>query len=281
MMVASRKTALAPNQRTVEINEMIVDISTLRVSNRQVTLALFRQLPERQFLSVSNENPCEFGMTGKPWGIVRYNFDDYRHKEGFHMVFENNGILYRDYLTKNSFDKYSKNLKTSLDVAQEVVQEIGEALLVYSCLNKEKLDFKFTYTPNSKCFVCKAKNGQTFHFYINENSFDDYGDPYGFPYTAFKYNEDRLEIMASLWKKDSDNECLAVSNLSIYAELNFLDEDEDDEDECEKIYLAGLEAYHDCFKTLNIKKEMFFQTKKIFPKYISELSEMPQLFIAV
>jgi hypothetical protein len=62
-------------KRGIRVQEAVVrtatvEIKTLTVGGRQVTLALFRQLPYSSIIDAST-----LGLRGVPWGTVNYHFD--------------------------------------------------------------------------------------------------------------------------------------------------------------------------------------------------------------
>ncbi len=57
------------------IHTATVEVKTLTISGRQVTLSVFRQLPQ-QSLFVFNESDCSISLAGVPWGRVHYFPDE-------------------------------------------------------------------------------------------------------------------------------------------------------------------------------------------------------------
>lgn len=77
--------------QTAELNTATVQINTLTVSGKQVTLAVFRQLTEARLI---NEDGA---FTGTPWGTVNYHPDRCAdHKAHWHVVFQVGDELRRD-----------------------------------------------------------------------------------------------------------------------------------------------------------------------------------------
>lgn len=68
--------------RTASLETMAVTIQSLHVNGKQMTLAVFRQLPRVDF--------CPARHTA--WGTVRYKFDNASRW----LVFEHHGRLFRD-----------------------------------------------------------------------------------------------------------------------------------------------------------------------------------------
>jgi hypothetical protein len=76
----------------VTIKQVEVSIKVLKIGNKQVTLAVFRQLPEEQIIDYDTGT-----FLGQPWGRVNYHPDSECQKmpAHFHVVWEKEGKLYR------------------------------------------------------------------------------------------------------------------------------------------------------------------------------------------
>jgi hypothetical protein len=75
------------------IHTATVEVKTLTISGKQVTLAVFRQLPEREIIDPQTGNLC-----GIPWGLVNYHFKDceaWMKDDHLHVVWQSGGVLYR------------------------------------------------------------------------------------------------------------------------------------------------------------------------------------------
>lgn len=75
-----------------EIRTATVEIKTLTVSGKQVTLAVFRQLPRRPLIAKDKT------LNGEPWGIVNYHPDKAcaRRDRHLHVVWQDGPELCRD-----------------------------------------------------------------------------------------------------------------------------------------------------------------------------------------
>jgi hypothetical protein len=77
-----------------EIGTATVEIKTLTVSGKQVTLAVFRQLRERPLISFDD------GLTlnGNPWGVVEYHPDGKACAKGehIHVIWSSENGIFRD-----------------------------------------------------------------------------------------------------------------------------------------------------------------------------------------
>jgi hypothetical protein len=76
----------------VSINQVTVEIKVLKIGNRQVTLAVFRQLQEEDIFNFDTSE-----LNGKPWGWVNYHPDDgscYK-SEHYHIIWQKGNELRR------------------------------------------------------------------------------------------------------------------------------------------------------------------------------------------
>ena len=88
-------------QRNLSLRTATVTIRTLTIDNKQMTLAVFRQLPELGRLIVDNKLDNEISL----WGIVRYKIKDGDDSTDVWVVAEEDGTLYRAaYPDHMSFD---------------------------------------------------------------------------------------------------------------------------------------------------------------------------------
>lgn len=76
--------------RTAEISTAAVEIKTLTIQGKQVTLAVFRQLRERELVAEDGT------LNGVPWGAVNYHPDKCGDApEHVHIVWQDGSELYR------------------------------------------------------------------------------------------------------------------------------------------------------------------------------------------
>lgn len=109
----AEQKAIISGEKVATIRQVSVEINTLRVSNKQVTQSVFRQIPEvpiAYLFTATLEGsdaiikPSPYLKRSKIWGIVRYDFDRYKcvHQESAHVVFQGRGdILYRAWAYKS------------------------------------------------------------------------------------------------------------------------------------------------------------------------------------
>lgn len=85
------------NDAPVEVTTMTVSVHTLRVGRKQVSLSMFRQLPEADVFTDETHS----GLRAQPWGIVRYRWGD-QPDSAFHVVFVLDGALHRCLVTRDA-----------------------------------------------------------------------------------------------------------------------------------------------------------------------------------
>ena len=86
--------------KNASLDTLAVTIKTLHVNGKQMTLAVFRQLP------IKNED-----KNSELWGIVRYFIKD---SGDIWLVFSDNGVLYRRALDLNKPTFYDLNKQKKL-----------------------------------------------------------------------------------------------------------------------------------------------------------------------
>ena len=108
--------AQAPKGKPVEILPVTVSIRILTVNNKQMTLSVFRQLPEKKAYD------DQWNSIGNWWGRVNYEFANY--KGGFWIVFESEGILHKCWVDSEEVDgdSYTK------EIASEVMKTLFKKL---------------------------------------------------------------------------------------------------------------------------------------------------------
>jgi len=111
------KFTQTPQGKSVEIQSMTVSIQVMAVNNKQMTLSVFRQLPEKKCFDEQGY------AVGNWWGSVNYLFGDY--KNGFWIVFELDGVLYRNW--SNKIITYIQNMG---DKKKEIESSIARSIKI-------------------------------------------------------------------------------------------------------------------------------------------------------
>jgi hypothetical protein len=87
------------------VKTMTVEIKSMVVSGKQMTLAVFRQLPLRELIVAKEDadDPDQMlpALDGVPWGLVNYYWKDL-DPNALHIVWERDGILYRSLTTRKA-----------------------------------------------------------------------------------------------------------------------------------------------------------------------------------
>ena len=108
----------------IAVQTMTVSVNTMRVGKKQVTLSMFKQLPEADIFTDKFQN----SITCQPWGVVRYYWGDY-HTKGFHVVFVMDGALHRCFVSKVygfNNDYYIKDHPSYIDNSRLIKAFTGE-----------------------------------------------------------------------------------------------------------------------------------------------------------
>ena len=77
------------NIEDVSLKSMSVEIRALTVSGKQMTLSVFRQLPEKSILD------DQLNLIGIPWGRVLYFWGAEKDCKGFQVVWQSRDTLFR------------------------------------------------------------------------------------------------------------------------------------------------------------------------------------------
>lgn len=109
--------------REATVKTATVEIKTLSVSGRQVTLSVFRQIPEGMLV-----DPATLNLRGIPWGKVNYRWGDCAQKgeEHLHIVWQEGLELRRSCIEPNIRDQDGVRTRlTRWNNQREMLNEIG------------------------------------------------------------------------------------------------------------------------------------------------------------
>jgi hypothetical protein len=87
-----------PKQKLVSVDEvsvskLSVEIKTISVGRRQMSMGLFRQLPREALIDIDDD---ELRLNGMPWGRVNYHWDGcYRPPTSVHNSYEHVHVLWQ------------------------------------------------------------------------------------------------------------------------------------------------------------------------------------------
>lgn len=113
------------NPQNATIKTASVEIKVLTLNGKQVTLALFRQLPEKSLIDFNT-----FQLNGIPWGHINYHPDQCREERTHvHVLWQFQSTLYR-----------SKIFKTADEPTLRQNAEFAKCLYAAALANREQLD---------------------------------------------------------------------------------------------------------------------------------------------
>jgi hypothetical protein len=95
---------VALNVSQVQVKTAAIEIKTLILEKKQVTLSVFRQVSNEELLNCNN---LQYSLNGIPWGTINYFFGDNKDKDDsqyMHIVWQKGNELRRCVVAK-SFDK--------------------------------------------------------------------------------------------------------------------------------------------------------------------------------
>lgn len=79
------------NKRHAVVHTASIDVKIMRLDKKQVTMSVFRQLPERSIFA----DEVSISLRGTPWGIVRYVWKDCPEWADCHLVWQQDDELFR------------------------------------------------------------------------------------------------------------------------------------------------------------------------------------------
>lgn len=113
----------------VSIQTATITIQTMVIGKRQVTLSVFRQLPEADYLD--NETG---EANGTAWGTVNYYWGD-QDRDDIHVVWQDGERLCRDLVPQNWRNSSARDIAIDrLETAQLRIADAGNAILIAGLL---------------------------------------------------------------------------------------------------------------------------------------------------
>jgi hypothetical protein len=94
--MGKRLQTVAEHVTDITISTATVDIQVMRIGTKQMTLAVFRQLPEMDIFDQWGD------LLAPPWGWVNYDRDGHSAKP---FVFSYEGVLYRYKIDLQPYDR--------------------------------------------------------------------------------------------------------------------------------------------------------------------------------
>jgi hypothetical protein len=80
------------HQAGAVVHTATVDVQVMRLDRRQMTLAVFRQLPERDIFRDGGPTPS---LLGRPWGRVLYTWNGSPEYADYYLIWSDGTRLYR------------------------------------------------------------------------------------------------------------------------------------------------------------------------------------------
>ena len=126
------------NRLTATVHTTTVEIKTLQIGNKMVTLTLFRQIPEACIICpVGDGKTPKFGLIGEVWGVINYVWKGCEEWARCHLLWQYEGKLYRTQLANPEDEDY--DLCDFMDHYElyemgrdcgivDMYEEVGEAL---------------------------------------------------------------------------------------------------------------------------------------------------------
>ncbi len=91
------------------IKQVSIEVKVIKIDNKHMTLAVFRQLPEKPILDVLTGE-----LTGTPWGRVNYCPDCKNTFPHFHVVWQKGNELCRTTIENRWMSGPSENIREEL-----------------------------------------------------------------------------------------------------------------------------------------------------------------------
>lgn len=81
------------NKNHVVVHTATIDVKVLRIEKKQVTMSVFRQIPEENLFRLDDRGWLL--VDGDPWGVVHYVWNDSPRWARKYLVFQRDGKLFR------------------------------------------------------------------------------------------------------------------------------------------------------------------------------------------
>lgn len=132
-----------------------IEIKTLTLGNKQMTLAVFRQLPEKDII---DQVACE--LRGIPWGTINYHTDCKDEAEHLHVIWQEENKLYRAKV-------YSKiHLQRGYEAALSDVREAFKIFTAVMTLNEDWKPESPQKDRDGDCRIGWKHQGETYEFWL-------------------------------------------------------------------------------------------------------------------
>jgi hypothetical protein len=269
------------NVEKAQIKTTAVEIKTLTVSGKQVTLSVFRQIPEEELVDWET-----MSLKGVPWGNINYFWKDNGNEDFFHLLWQKGKELRRFILRKNlinikwhyDYKSYIKNTTERLEYLSYVWKEPNynqnwrETNIPYLKKLISELKEKIIETNNGSVKYRYESEEEILNKYLlspptHQNSGGDNKYYHNYEVDRFnKLNEKKLSGKLETTKQAIEEQI-----------LNF-----------EKEMLKPIQHLESSENELiNVKNELDYSEKDFTEKteklkqFLSSFNDLPQLFIAI
>jgi hypothetical protein len=114
------------------IKTAAVEVKTLTISGKQVTLAVFRQLQREDLI-----DPVEVQLRGVPWGLVNYFWGGCREYSHLHVVWQDGDELRRDCINEAECHTARRADQDAIDALTAQRQNTYAAVLLWRLWQQE------------------------------------------------------------------------------------------------------------------------------------------------
>ena len=272
------KFTQTPQGKSVEIKSMTVGIQVMAVNNKQMTLAVFKQLPEKKCFDEQGYS------VGNWWGSVNYPFGDY--KNGFWIVFELDGVLYKNW--NNEIISYIQHMADKKKKIENGIASSIKILLFHVYLEETSPSTNKVVRIGTERLQLKENPSHILYEVTGINIDEDISINFSIDFSPISYPLLTVEIPSIGWKKDiltfSDYNAqdtimrcrlYDVNYVYLFDKKLFAGVHPDRKHyPIEKIFIVGL-------KDEIINLSIHLQTEERFRQLVKQMSLLPQLFIAV
>lgn len=187
-----------------QIKTAAVEIKTLTISGRQVTLSVFRQIQEED---IFDEN---LALKGVPWGTVNYFWKEDFTKDKIHLLWQRGKELRRCILFRKSSQKYHHSIdgyeyvsqiKNNLDVYYKIMWDIFVSEMPVKDVNQTSNDCLKNVGFLQR--VLNEKNDGKYHYYHKEELRDDDAVKLFLEKAIFDLAENKKIMEREIAKKDT------------------------------------------------------------------------------
>lgn len=239
-----------------------VEVKTLTIRGKQVTLSVFRQVPERDLLDRESGE-----ISGTPWGCVNYYWGDMR--KVLHVVWQDGSVLYRALVTpgRPAAGTESYRIEQMLGAVNALVDEYWRARVVAWGDPPEVVEGTLTFTHGGWTFRRPLVDLPLVQTWIerHENVLTYLTPRMLRKYDGVRYGDDRMETDAEALAR-CDKEIAEIRKVHYQTPRAI------------PVVLAALIEQAEAWKQARAEKTA---RDLVYTRNYATLEELDQLFIAV